>query len=178
MSEGSPAIERHHQAARTGRDLLTHSQAERWEIFTKASLTHEVETTPGRPPRVTQVEEMGVAVRTVRGNRTGFGAASGLDADTARRALEAALGSETVTPYDPLPPHRILGIVDASRPAGTTARGWAVHTTDELATTLAKISDGALRLRRSLIQDGTFSWLLTTAEGFVATHSATTSSLP
>lgn len=177
MGDSSSTIERHHQAARIGRDLLTHSQADRWEIFTKASLTREVETLPGRPPRVAQVEEMGVAVRTVRGNRSGFGAASGLDPDTARRSLEAALGSETSIPHDPLPPHRMLGVTETPAVTSATPRGWAVHTTDELATTVSQISGGGLRLRRSLIQDGTFSWLLTTAEGFVATHSATTSSL-
>jgi len=177
MTASDPWLDRLNRAASTGRDLLVHSGAQRWEIFTKASVTREVERAPGRPPRVAQVEEMGVAVRTFRAGRSGFGAASGLEADTARTALEGALGSELPAPFDPLPPRRLLGSEDSPPPRSPSPKGWAVHATDELAAALLRLSDGCLALRRSMIQEGSFSWLLTTVDGFVAEHRGTTGSL-
>jgi PmbA protein len=177
MTHAYPDRQRLHQIAATGRDLLTRSGVDRWEFYAKASVTREVAIVPGTPPRVTQVEEVGAAVRTVRDHRAGFGAASGLEGDTARRAVEGSLSSEVPTPFDPLPPQRLLGVIEPPPARPASPQGWAVHTADELAAALIRLSDGELVLRRSLVQEGGFSWLLTTAEGFVAAYENTTSSL-
>ncbi len=169
--------ERLQRVATTGRDLLVASASGRWEIFAKASVTREVEVVPGAPPRILQVEEMGIAVRTARSGRAGFGAASGLDQDTARRAVDGALRSEVPTPHDPLPPHRLLGLGEPPPSRAASPQGWAAHTAEELAAAVLRMSDGALSVRRALLQEGSFGWLLTTAEGFVAGYDTTTSSL-
>ncbi|MCK5375603.1 MAG: hypothetical protein KAJ97_00885, partial [Acidobacteria bacterium] len=57
--------ERLHRAATATREHLERSPVNRWEIFAKASFTREVEVTPARPLRVIDVEETGVAVRTL-----------------------------------------------------------------------------------------------------------------
>jgi hypothetical protein len=168
----APAESRHQErlrsAAATARDVLARSGPCRWEVFTKASVTREVEVAPGEPPRELQVEEMGVAVRTVRGGRAGFAAASGLEADAARRAIAGALAVEQELPFDPLPPPHLLAAADTGPTRGLPPRGWAHHVGEQLGKSVAAISGGRLHLRRCLFQEGTFSWLMQTGEGFVA----------
>ena len=172
MSDTSES--RHHEylrrAASTARDLLVNCDAERWEFFTKASTTREVEAAPNQLPRETVVEEVGVAIRTVRRGRTGFGAASGLGSDAARRAIDGALAVETALPLDPLPPGRLLGVADVAGCRSPSPRGWAAHATDLLARSVVEVSNGRLKLRRTLFQEGSFGWLLATADDFVAVH--------
>jgi predicted Zn-dependent protease len=57
------------------------------------------------------------------------------------------------------------------------ATGWATHLCQELARSLASASEGRLRLLRAVVHQGTYSWLLSTAEGFVACCDGTTGSL-
>jgi PmbA protein len=169
--------ERLRSAAATARDVLSRSGTCRFEVFTKASVTREVEVAPEEPPRELQVEEMGVAVRTVRGRHAGFAAASGLEADAARRAIAGAIAAEEELPFDPLPPVRLLAAGEARPARGLPPRGWASHAGAELARSVAACSGGRLRLRRCLFQEGSFSWLLQTGEGFVAGFDGTACSL-
>lgn len=170
-AEGTPPYrERLGSAAVTGRDVLARLGVARWEVFSKASATRELEILPGRPPRETRVEEVGVAVRTVRDGRAGFAAASGLEADAARRAIDGAIAVEAGLPFDPLPPPRLLGVVEARPPHPLPPRGWAQHAAEQLGRAVAAASGNRLRLRRSLLQEGTYSWLIQTSDGFVAAH--------
>ena len=177
----APAESRHQErlrsAAATARDVLARSGPCRWEVFTKASVTREVEVAPGSAPRELQVEEMGVAVRTARGGRAGFAAASGLEADAARRAIAGALAVEQELPFDPLPPPHLLAAADTGPIRGLPPRGWAHHVGEQLEKSVAAISGGRLHLRRCLFQEGTFSWLMQTGEGFVATFDGAACSL-
>ena len=177
----APVVPRHQErvrsAAATSLDVLARSGVERWEVFTKASVTRELEVTPGLPPQEVQVEEMGVAVRTRRARRAGFAAASGLDVDAARRAIDGALAVEAELPFDPLPPARLLGTAESRPTRPLPPRGWAHHAADQLGRAVVAVSGGRLRLRRSLLQEGTFSWLLQTSDGFVATFDGTAASL-
>jgi predicted Zn-dependent protease len=172
-----PHQERVRSAAATGRDVLARGGVERWEMFTKASVTRELELAPGAAPREVQVEEMGVAVRTSRARRAGFAAASGLEVDAARRAIDGACAVESELPFDPLPPARLLGTAATGPARPLPPRGWAHHAADQLAKAVASVSGGRLRLRRSLLQEGTFSWLLQTSEGFVSTFDGTAASM-
>ena len=164
-------------AATAARDLLANVTTDRWEVFVKTSLTRHVEVAANRPPKVTEVDEFGTAVRTSRGDRTGFGAASGAAPDAARRAVEGALGSEVVSDFDPLPPQRLLGTAAAATVRPPTPDGWAAHVSGELAVALLGLSEGTIELRRSILQEGVFSWLLMTSEDFVANHHGITTSL-
>jgi PmbA protein len=164
-------------AATAARDRLANVAADRWEVFVKTSLIRHVEVAASRPPKVTEVDETGAAVRTWRRNRSGFGAASGAAPEAARRSVEAALGSETEDAFDPLPPPRLLGSASTAPARPPTADGWAAHVSDELARALLGFSDGAVELRRSILQEGVFSWLLTTSDEFVANHHGITTSL-
>jgi PmbA protein len=116
------------------------------------------------------VEEVGVAVRTVRRGKVGFAAASGLDAGAARRAIEGAVANESDFPFDPLPPERLLGVADIPSGGAVPAPGWATHATDQIAESVAALTGRRLRLRRAFFHEGSFSWLLATAEGFVSSH--------
>jgi len=179
MSDASQSPHRDHlrAAASSARDLLVNSDADRWEFFTKASTTREVEVAPGTPPKETLVEEVGVAIRTVRQDRAGFGAASGLEADAARRAIEGAFAVETALPFDPLPPSRLLGLSDVTGRRTPSPRGWAAHATDQLARSVVEASHGRLKLRRTLFQEGSYCWLLATEDDFVATYDDIAASL-
>jgi PmbA protein len=139
-------------------------------VFAKSSLTREVEVSGSPPLSVIHTEETGVAVRTVRGGRTGFASASGLETGAARTAVGAALALESGSPVDPLPPPRLLAASPVAEAAVLPARGWAQHTAGELAGELASSTGGRLRLLRTVVQEGSFAWLLATAEGFVVSH--------
>ena len=113
MDDLSSRQERLRVAASIGRDLLANGDTERWELFVKTSMTRHVEVAANRPPKVTEVDETGVAARTFRGGRAGFGAASGAAPEATRRAVECAVGAEVATAFDPLPPARLLGVSPA-----------------------------------------------------------------
>lgn len=168
------ALVRLQHAAATARDLLAHAGASRWEVFAKSSFTREVEVGDSPPLSAIHVEETGVAVRTVRGNRAGFASASGLEAVASRTAIGAALALESPSPVDPLPPIRLLASSQVTGAVELPAQGWARHTAGELAGGLATGSGGRLRLLRTVVQEGSFAWLLATSEGFVATFAGTT----
>ncbi len=170
-------VERLRNAASSARDLLAGGSADRWEFFTKGSTIRQAEVSPGCPPREILVEEVGVAVRTLRDGRAGFASASGLDMDAARRAVDGAISMETKIPFDPMPPPRLLAAAEIEPVGARPPRGWASHVTDHLQRSVTGLARGRLRLRRTIFQEGIYSWLLTTSDGFVATHQDTATSL-
>jgi len=169
--------ERLREATAAARELLAASGVGRWEVFAKSSFTRQVELRPGAPPETVHIEELGVAVRTCRADRSGFGAASGDGIDAARRAVESALSAEAAAPIDPIPPPRLLGITEMPEPRELAPQGWAAHAGEELGAAISASSDGRLLLRRSLVQEGAFCWSLDTAEGFRAAHRDAATSL-
>ncbi len=169
--------ERLHTAAASARTLLENSPVERWEIFAKASFAREVEVAPGRPLRVIHVEETGVAIRSLRNSRAGFAAASGLGSGASRRAVEGALATETALAHDPLPPRRLLGTTEVRAASPMPPTGWGTHVGEELARAVTSLANGRLRLRRAIIQEGTFSWILATGDDWVARHDGTSTAL-
>jgi len=169
--------ERLHSAAAAARTLLENSPVERWEVFAKASFAREVEVATGRPLRVINVEETGVAVRSLRDGRAGFAAASGLGSSASRRAVEGAFATETAVTHDPLPPRRLLGTTEVRGARPLPPTGWATHVGEELARAVTNLADGRLRLRRAIIQEGAFSWILATGDDWVARHDGTVTSL-
>ena len=170
-------LDRLNAAAEAARTELENRPIERWEFFAKASFTREVEVAPGDPLEVINVEETGVAVRSVRGGRAGFAAASGLEGDASRRAVEGALSTEMPVSADPLPPKRLLGTAEVRPARPLPPKGWAGHVGQELARVLAGTAGGHIRLRRTIIQEGAFAWILATSEGWVARHEDTSTSL-
>jgi PmbA protein len=177
----TPPAERHterlQQVASASRDLLAHSAVARWEIFAKASSTREMEVAREAPVQIVHTEETGVAVRTVRNGQCGFAAASGLGAAASRTAVEGALGSEVASPIDPLPPPHLLGTTANDGLCQLPPQGWAAHVAEELAEAVRERSEGSVRLLRTVVHEGSYSWLLTTAEGFVASHTGSSSSM-
>jgi PmbA protein len=169
-SEIPAYADRLHSAAAAARERLERSPVERWEIYAKASFTREVEVAPSAPLRVIEVEETGVAVRSLREARMGFAAASGLGNDASRRAVEGALAAETGVDGDPLPPRRLLGTSEVGPSRALPPRGWATHAGQELARAVADLSGNHLRLRRAIFQEGAFGWILATGDGWVARH--------
>ena len=174
---GNEHLERLNSAADSARTELENRALERWEFFAKASFTRQVEMAPGRPLDVINVEEMGVAVRSVRQGRAGFAAASGLEGGASRRAAEGALSAELPTPFDPLPPQRMLGVSEVRAPRALPPKGWAGHVGHEIARVLAGTVGQHLQLRRTIVQEGAFAWILATGEGWVARHEDATTAL-
>jgi PmbA protein len=170
-------LDRLNSAADAAQTELENQPMERWEFFAKASFTRQAEVSPGNPLEVINVEETGVAVRSVRNHRAGFAAASGLEGEASRRAVEGALGTETPIPYDPLPPRRVLGTTEVKAPRPLPPTGWAGHVGEELASVLASTAGRHVRLRRAIIQEGAFAWILATGEGWVARHEDTSTAL-
>ena len=170
-------VERLHSAAAAARTLLENSPVERWEVYAKASFAREVEVAPGRPLRVIHVEETGVAVRSLRNGRAGFAAASGLGSSASRRAVEGAFATERAVTHDPLPPQRLLGTTEVRGASPLPPTGWATHVGEELARAVTNLADGCLQLRRAIIQEGAFSWILATGDDWVARHDGTGTSL-
>jgi predicted Zn-dependent protease len=170
-------LDRLNAAAEAARTELEARPAQRWEFFAKASFTREVEVSPGKPLGVINVEETGVAVRTARDGRAGFAAASGLGVDASRRAVDGALAAEMPVPADPLPPERLLGTTAVPSSRSLPAKGWAGHVGQELDRALAGAAGGHVRLRRSIIQEGAFAWILATGEGWIARHEDTSTSV-
>jgi len=177
MSTPTSFLERLHRAAAQTRDLVEYAGADRWEFFAKASYTREVEVKTGGGLVVSHAEEMGVAVRTRRRRSSGFAAASGLEADAPRRAVDGALASELDAESDPLPPRRLLAAVAHPDPPPLPPEGWASHAADELARSMAASFGERLNLSRCVVQEGAYGWVLTTGDGFVAAHLATACSI-
>jgi PmbA protein len=177
MAGGSDFAERLHAAAAAACARLEASPAARWEVFAKASFRRGVEVARGRPLAVVEVEETGLAVRTRHLECSGFAAASGLEEDAARRAVEAALTTAAPCAIDPLPPARALGSTEVHGARPLPAKGWATHAGQELERAVASRAGGRLRLKRSVFEEGAFAWLLTTAEGWVARHEDSSSAL-
>lgn len=170
MTEDTGHLDRLHAAAAASRTRFEAAATARWEVFAKASMSREVEIALGQPLRVLRIEETGVAVRTFDSGKAGFAAASGLEEDASRRAINGALDTATSVAVDPLPPERLLGQTDVRAPRRLPAKGWATHAGHELERTVANLGSGHLRLRRSVWQEGTFAWILATGEGWVARH--------
>mgnify|MGYP001563119802 FL=1 len=170
-------LDRLSAAADSARTELENRPMDRWEFFAKASFTREVGVAAGNPLEVITVEETGVAVRSFRKGLAGFAAASGLEGEAPRRAVEGALANEMPTLFDPLPPLRLLGTskVRAARPLPPT--GWAGHVGEELARVLAGATRSHARLRRAIVQEGAFAWILANREGWVARHEDTSAAL-
>jgi PmbA protein len=166
-----------HEAAAAARTELENSTIDRWEFFAKASSTREVEVTPGRQLGVVRVDETGVSVRSWRSGRAGFSAASGLGTQASRKAVEGALATEQPLESDPLPPPRLLGIADGSPRRKLPATGWATHFGSELAQTVNNATGGRLKMRRAIIAEGAYGWVLATADNWVAHHEDTTTTV-
>jgi predicted Zn-dependent protease len=170
-------LDRLNAAADAARTELENQPTGRWEFFAKASFTREVGVAPGNPLDVINVEETGVAVRSARDGRSGFAAASGLEGEASRRAVEGALGTEMPIEFDPLPPPRVLGTSTVRAPRPLPPTGWAGHVGEELARVLAGATGRHARLRRAIIQEGAFAWILANGDGWVARHEDTSTAL-
>jgi len=168
--------ERLHTTTVTTRDLLAHSSVKRWEVFAKASYSRELEVVAGARPQLVESEETGVAVRTFRHARCGFAAASGLEAGAARSAVDGALAGEVPTAIDPLPPPHLLGVAPLTAPTALAPQEWARQVAGHMRDAL-DVVDHSLQLQRLVFHEGVFTWLLTTGEGFVASHEASSRSL-
>jgi PmbA protein len=163
-------VDRLRSAASAARDMVVHSGVTRWEFYAKASTVQELVIEPEPPIRLSTIHETGVAVRTVGHGDTGFGAASGLDADAARVAVNAALASQAPLAVDPLPPSRFLGLTQVAQTRTLPLAGWATHTAEVLTAAILRAAERRLLVRRLTFQLGSMGWLLATGDGFVATH--------
>lgn len=170
-------LDRLNAAADAARTELENQSTGRWEFFAKASFTREIGVAPGNPFDAINVEETGVAVRSARDGRSGFAAASGLQGQASRRAVEGALATEMPIPFDPLPPQRVLGTSRVRAPRHLPPPGWAGHVGEELARVLAGATGNHARLRRTIIQEGAFAWILANGDGWVARHEDTSTAL-
>ena len=150
---GDQAVERLQQAAVATRDLVVRTDANRWEVFAKASTTRELVFEPTPPVQISVVHETGVGVRTVCRGDAGFGAASGLDADAARVAVGAAQASRAPLPFDPLPPARLLGTAEGAPSRALPPSKWAAHAADALTRAILEISDRRLVVRRIVFHE-------------------------
>ncbi len=178
MNHISDPIERLHRTATSTRDMVIHTQATRWEMFAKASTLREMIFEPAPPLEMSVIHETGVAVRLTGHGEAGFGAASGLETQAARVAVEAAESSLTPLPFDPLPPARLLGCTTVAPSRQLPGPSWATHVAETLTRGVLKASGSTLLIRRLTFQEGTYAWLLSTGDGFVASqHDATLSML-
>ena len=173
----SDPIERLHRTATSTRDMVVHTNATRWEVFAKASTLREMVFEPEPPLEISVVHETGVAVRMTGHGEAAFGAASGLEAQAARVAVEAAGASLTSLPFDPLPPNRLLGCTPVAPPRQLPGPAWASYVAEALTRGVLQASGSSLLIRRLVFQEGTFAWLLATGDGFVATQQDATLSL-
>jgi len=169
-SPQAPFLERLRRAAAATRDLLAHSEDARWEIFAKASSTRKIIKSWRLARQEIRTEETGVAVRLSSDGRAGFGAASGIESAASRLAVEGARAAVRPQVVDPIPPGRYLGRVSAPEPAAPPARGWASYVSDRLADSIRTESDCSLTPVRIGVREGKYAWILSTKEGFTATH--------
>jgi len=168
-----PFQQRLAQTATAAHDLLRPSRVSRWEVFAKASSFRATRLADGGGS-VVCAEETGVAVRSFRNGRAGFAAASGLEADAARRAVEGALSGELPRELDPLPPARLLGVLPTPPPSPPASEDWPAEAVAELEAALRESAQGRVRLAAATAHQGDFAWILTTSDGFVASHHGTT----
>lgn len=168
--ESMEPVDRLRSAASAARDMVVHAGVTRWEFYAKASTLQELVIEPKPPIQLSTTHETGVAVRTVGYGETGFGAASGLDVDAARVAVNAAVASRAPLSVDPLPPTRLLGTCDTPSPRLLPMAGWANHAAETLTAAILRSSDRRLVVRRLVFHLGSMGWLLATGDGFVATH--------
>jgi len=173
----SDPLERLHRTATSTRDMVVHTNATRWEVFAKASTLREMVFEPDPPLEISIVHETGVAVRMTGHGEAGFGAASGLEAQAARVAVEAANASLIELPFDPLPPSRLLGCTPVGPPRQLPGPSWASYVAEALTRGVLHASGSDLLIRRLIFQEGTFAWLLATGGGFVASQQDATLSL-
>jgi predicted Zn-dependent protease len=176
-ADAQEAFDRLARTATTTRDLAVHSGATRWEVFCKASAVRELTFCPDPPLEVTLVRETGVAIRTVERGNVGFGAAAGLDADAARSAVESALSCQSPFPVDPLPPRRLLDRTEPVASPAAIPTGWTTHVAEGLTQGILDASERTLTIRRLVVREGTYGWLLTTGDDFVAHHHGSATSL-
>lgn len=171
------AIERLHETSRSSWDLAAHAGASRWEIFAKASAVEEVHFGDSPPVLRTMSAETGVAVRLRAPEGAGFGAASGSGPDAARAALLGARNSLFPMEIDPLPPPHLLGFREMPAPRPLPTRGWARDTATRLSEAILAESASRLRIRGLNFHRAEYGWLLSTGEGFTASHEDTMLSL-
>ncbi len=169
-SRAGSILARFAEAAGEARDALARAGVPRWELFAKASVWREWTRRADRPTVAIHCRETGLAVRTRRGNRSGFSAASGADARAWREVVEAALAVEQPDPVDPLPPRELLGTAAVRAPGEFPAEEWAEELLRRLEAGVESRSGGRLRLIRASVRTGETGWLLHTGEGFTATH--------
>lgn len=173
----SSFLQRLHRAAGAARDLLAQRAKSRWELFAKASEVHTLTRSATFPELETKIEETGVAVRITSGGKSGFAAASGLEAAASRQAIEGALASAVPQPADPIPPTRFLGSVRPPERPGPPPAGWASFIVERLDGHIRAESRGLLTPLEILVHEGRYAWILTNGDGFVATHQGTACSL-
>lgn len=171
------AIERLHETARSSWDLAAHAGATRWEIFAKASAVEELHFGDTPPVRRTTSAETGVAVRLLAPEGSGFGAASGSGPDAARAALLGARHSLSTMPIDPLPPPHLLGVREMPAATPLPPKGWARDTAARLSEAILAESGKGLRIRGLNFHQAEYGWLLSTGDGFTASHENTIVSL-
>jgi PmbA protein len=176
-ADAQEAFERLARTATTTRDLAVHTGATRWEVFCKASAVRELTFRPDPPLEISFVRETGVAIRTVERGTVGFGAAAGLDTEAARSAVESAQSTAAPLPVDPLPPRRLLDRVEPVAPPAAIPTGWTTHVAEALTAGIAASSERTLSIRRLVLREGTYGWLLTTGDEFVAHHQGSATSL-
>ena len=162
--------------ASTARDLLVRSDAGRWEIFAKTSLTTtSLHLRSGRTELRTG--ETGIGIRVAGPGGTAFAAASGLEPLAARRAVESCLALRRPSAIDPIPPRHMLGTTTVPEAVPPPPRGWLGHTAGETAAAVRVRSSGALRASRVALHHGRWAWLLLSSEGFAARHRGASTSL-
>lgn len=168
MSSG--AIERLHETARCSWDLAVHAGATRWEIFAKASSVEGLIFRPDPPVVRKSTDETGVAVRLLSGKEAGFGSASGLGPDAARAAILGAGNTLAEIPMDPLPPRHLLGVQELPGATPLPHRSWAREMAAQLSEALIAEAGARLFISELNFQQASYGWLLSTGDGFTATH--------
>ncbi len=170
-------MHRLHRAASTARDLLAQRADGRWELFAKASEVHTLVRSAAFPEQETRIEETGIAVRISSGGRSGFAAASGLEAAASRQAIDGAFDQARPVPHDPIPPERLLGSIQPPQRPGLPPPGWASFIEERLDGRIRAESHGLLVPVRITVYEGRYAWILTNREGTVATHHGTACSV-
>jgi len=165
------ALERLYETARSGWDLVARSGASRWEIFSKASAVEELYFGDSPPVEKITTAETGVAVRLYSPGGAGFGAASGHGPGAARAALLGASNSLRRIPFDPMPPFHLLGAREMPPTGKLPPRGWARDTAE--AVSKAVLAENGIRIRGLRFHQAEWGWLLSTGEGFTASHENT-----
>ncbi len=176
MDQLSDFKERLHRTATVTRDLIAFGNSDRWEIYVKASTLCESTFSHVTDPQVIRSEETGVAVRGYHQGRAGFAAASGLEVDAARRAVDGAVASACPLSFDPIPPLHLLGQTGSGESVRPPAE-WAQELVSAVARAVQRRSEDRLEIRLVVVQEGTYSWILTNSESFVASFEGANTTL-